>query len=186
MKGVPGQQREGLSRSAAAASSSAWSPAAARHHRRAGPSSTPPSERRSRRRHPATRSPRETALQHPAKCRIVFDQHQPRGDRPALDQRLGHRAGARPKSRSPVPRVWDRHSSPWCARAPVPDGMTAPVDSGFSIQERMNRTSSSKRSVLLFDKRIRVRSFSRSAGETCNGTVAHVGTRTFRHMDNRV
>ncbi|HEU5274332.1 MAG TPA: hypothetical protein VFU97_11770 [Xanthobacteraceae bacterium] len=29
----------------------------------------------------------------------------------------------------------------------LPDGITAPVDNGFSIQERMNRTSSSIRSV---------------------------------------
>ena len=32
----------------------------------------------------------------------------------------------------------------------LPDGVTAPIDSGFSIQDRMNRTSSSiGRSVFL-------------------------------------
>ena len=30
------------------------------------------------------------------------------------------------------------------------DGVTAPIDSGFSIQERMKRTSSSRRNTVLF------------------------------------
>ena len=83
--------------------------------------------------------------QQAAEHRIEFDQHQPRRIDAALDQRFGHRAGAGPKLDHGARNVDDRHSAPWCARETVPDGVTAPIASGLSSQERMKRTSSSRR-----------------------------------------
>ena len=80
---------------------------------------------------------RITRAQQPAERRVELDQHEPRRIDAVLDERLGDRPVPGPSSMT-GPSLSGSTCCAMVRASSLPDGLTAPIASGFSSQDRMN------------------------------------------------